>query len=319
MKKFLIKIAIFAVVLYGLAWGLDYMISTGLQQMDDYRFMSWHEMKQGDINADILIMGNSRAFSHFEPWTIDSITDMSCYNIGLGGYSITVDDLKYQYYRLYNKKPKLLVLQMDYETLRFDKAPHHHESEQFLPIIYDSRIHSEMRRVGYSWMDVHCPLYRYWGYQMVIKNGIIEFLGIKHYTKAPSRFGHHYEKGVWNGTNLTAQDTIYAELSDRGRKYFESFMQRCADEDVKVLLVNSPKYIGATNKTVGLDEINTYFDSIAVVYGTYYWNYTENYELSNDTANFVVSAHMNPEATHIFSIDFSNRLLNSAELIVKSK
>lgn len=314
MKKFVIKIAIFAVVLYGLAWGLDYMISKGLYQMEDYRFMSWYEMQQGDINADILIMGNSRALSHFEPWTIDSITGMSCYNIGLGGYSITVEDLKYQYYRLYNKKPELIILQVDYMTLRYDNALHNHQSEQFLPLIYDRRIHHEMRRVGYSWLNLHCPLYRYWGYQEVIKNGLLEFIGIKHYVQEPSIQGMHYETGEWDGTELAKMDSIHAELDGQGKKYFESFMQRCADEGVKVLLVNSPNYIGATNKTIGLDAVNAYYDSIASLYHTEYWNYTENYDLCNDTANFVVSVHMNPDATHLFSIDVANRLL-SAEII----
>lgn len=308
MKKFVIKIAIFGVVLYGLAWGLDYMISKGLYQMDDYRFMSWHEIQQGNINADILIMGNSRALSHFEPWTVDSITGMSCYNIGLGGYAITVDDMKYLYYRLYNKKPKLIILQVDHMTLRNDSAPHRHQSEQFLPLIYDRRIHSEMRRVGYSWLDVHCPLYRYFGYQMVIKNGLFEYLGVKHYVNTPSRQGMHYENGRWDGTELAKMDSIHAELDEHGKKYFESFMQRCVDEGVRVLLVNSPNYIGATVKTVGLEVVNAYYDSIAAAYQTEYWNYTYNYAMCNDTTNFVVSIHMNPKATHQFSIDIANRL-----------
>lgn len=309
MKKFLIKISIFAVALYGLAWGLDYAISKGLYQMDDYRFISWREIGEGNINADILIMGNSRALSHFEPWTIDSITGMSCYNIGLGGYSITVDDLKYQYYRAHNTKPKLIVLQIDAATLRYDEAPHNHQSEQFLPLIYDRGMHGELKRVGYSWLDVHCPLYRYWGYQMVIKNGLLEFLGAKHNVQDPSRRGLHYERGAWNGTELSKMDSIHARLDERGRAYFESFMQRCAEVDIKVLLVNSPTYIGATNKTVGLDEVNAYFDSIAHVYKTEYWDYTYD-EICNDTANFVVSVHMNPEATHKFSVNVANRLIN---------
>lgn len=86
MKKFLIKTSVFLLILWGLAWGLDYVISKGLLQMEDYRFMSWNEMQQGNINADIVIMGNSRGFSHFEPWTIDSICDASTYCLGLGGY-----------------------------------------------------------------------------------------------------------------------------------------------------------------------------------------------------------------------------------------
>lgn len=77
-----------------------------------------------------------------------------------------------------------------------------------------------------------------------------------------------------------------------------------------LILVNSPTYIGATNKTKGLDEVNNYFDSVAVAYNAVYWNYNENYDLCNDTANFCVSVHMNPnpKATHEFSVDFANDL-----------
>ena len=307
MKRFVIKISIAAVILYGLAWGLDYMISKGLLQMEDYRFMSWHEMQQGDINADVLIMGNSRGFTHFEPWTIDSICGTNSYCLGLGGYSIVVQTFKYNHYRVYNTKPKWIVQQIDYYTLFNDSAPHQHESEQYLPIFYEKRMHDELYRVGYSWLDLHCPLYRYWGYQMVIKNGLLEFLGIKHYIKDPSRRGQHYETGEWTGKNLAMTDTIHAYFDKEGRECFEQYMQQCADEGIKVLLVNSPTYIGATNKTVGLDSINAYFDSIAKVYNTEYWDYTY-YELCNDTANFCASVHMNPEAVHTFSIDFANRL-----------
>lgn len=307
MKKFLITISIFSAVLYGLAWGLDYAISKGLYQMDDYRFISWREIGEGNINADILIMGNSRALSHFEPWTIDSITGKSCYNIGIGGYPINVEMMKYNFYRLHNAKPKLIILQIDSYTIKCITAPHQHQSEQFLPLIYDSQMHSELRRVGYSWLEVYCPLYRYWGYQMVIKNGLLEVLGLKHYVNDPSRMGLHYERGVWNGGELANMDTIKAELNENGKAYFESFMQRCADEDIKVLLINSPTYIGATEKTDGLETVNAYFDSIANVYDTEYWDYSYA-ETCNDTANFVVSVHMNPEATRQFSVDIANRI-----------
>lgn len=308
MKRFLIKSTIFAIVLWGLAWGMDYMISKGFQRMEDYRSMSWYEMQQGTINADIVIMGNSRGFSHFEPWTIDSICGTTTFCLGLGGYSITVEDMKYKYYRLYNKKPKYIIQQIDYYTLRNDSAPHQHESEQYLPIFYDWRIHDDLLRVGYTRLDLYIPLYRYWGYQMVIKNGLLEFLGIKHYVRDPSRRGHHYERGAWNGTELAKLDTIHAAFDPAGKAYFEQYMQRCVDEGVKVLLVNSPTYIDANLKTTGLDSVNAYFDSIAAAYNTVYWNYNENYDMCLDTANFCASVHMNPEGTHQFTIDFANRL-----------
>lgn len=309
MKKFLIKIAIFAVVLYGLAWGLDYAISKGLYQMDDYRFISWREIGEGNINADILIMGNSRALSHFEPWTIDSITGMSCYNIGLGGYPINVERMKCNYYRLHNTKPKMIILQVDYLTLNCTTASHKHQSEQYLPLTYDHGMRHELRNVGYSWLDVSCPLYRYWGYQMVIKNGLIEIIGLKHYVCDPSCRGLHYERGAWNGTELANMDTIPSNVTEEGKYCLGQFMQQCADDNIKVILVNSPMFIEATNKTVGLDAVNTYLDSMATAYNTEYWDYTHD-ELCYDTANFVVSIHMNPMATHKFSMDVANKLKN---------
>lgn len=307
MKRFLIKAFLFFIIVWGLAWGLDYMISKGFQQMEDYRSMSWYEMQQGKINADIIIMGNSRGFSHFEPWTIDSICGTTSFCLGLGGYAITVEDLKYKYYRLYNDKPKYIIQQIDYYTLRNDSAPHQHESEQYLPIFYDWRIHNDLLRVGYTNFDLYIPLYRYWGYQMVIKNGLLEFLRIKHYVRDPSRRGHHYEKGAWNGTELAKLDTIHASFDSIGKSYFELYMQRCADEGIKIILVNSPTYIEANLKTIGLDIVDAYFDSIATAYNTVYWNYNEEYELCYDTANFCASVHMNPKGTHQFTIDFANR------------
>jgi len=202
---------------------------------------------------------------------------------------------------LHNKKPRCIIQQIDYMTMQMINAPHQHQSEQFLPLIYDADMHDELLRVGYTWKDLYIPLYRYWGYQQVIKNGLLEALGLKHYVNDPSRMGHHYERGAWNGTELARMDTIVATMDTSAMRLFEQYMQACYDDSIKVILVNSPTYIGATNKTIGLEQVNTYFDSIATAYNTVYWNYTENYDLCNDTSNFCVSVHMNPVATHEFS------------------
>jgi hypothetical protein len=308
MKRFLIKTTILATIIYALAWGLDYTISRGLLQMEDYRFMSWSDMLDGNINADVIILGNSRGFSHFEPWTIDSICRIKTYCLGLGGYPINVELLKYHCYLLHNTMPRYIIQQVDYMTMQLLDVPHQHQSEQFLPLIYDGGMHDELLRVGYTWKDLYMPLYRYWGYQMVIKNGLLEALGVKHYVSDPSRMGHHYERGAWDGTELARMDTIMATMDAPAMRLFEQYLQKCYDDSINVILVNSPTYIGATNKTIGLEKVNVYFDSIATAYNTVYWNYTENYDLCNDTSNFCVSVHMNPIATHEFSMHFAEDL-----------
>lgn len=308
MKKFVIKISIFAIVLYGLAWGLDYMISMGLPKMNDYRFLSWREMQKGDINADIIIMGNSRGFSHYEPWTIDSICEKSCYCLGIGGYPVNVEILKYNCYRLHNSKPQYIIYDVGPLMMQILPAPHQHESEQFLPLIYDKPMRGELQKVGYSWLDTNMPLKRYFGYQMVIKNGLLEYLGIKHYTKDPSRLGHHYETGVWNGEELAKLDTISGMMNPKAKMMFEQYLRECKEEGIDVIMVNSPMYKGAVEIYTYNGENRAYFDSVAQVNNYVYWDYTHDYPLCNDTSNFCVSVHMNPEATHQFSVDLSNRI-----------
>lgn len=308
MKRFLIKISIFLAVVYAVAWGLDYTISKGLYEMDDYRYISWQEIVNGEINADLVIMGNSRALSHFEPWTIDSICGLETYNLGLGGYPINVELMKYNLYCAHNVRPRYIIHQVDYMTMEVLNAPHQHQSEQFLPLMYDKSIRPELNRIGYTWKDLYIPLYRYWGYQIVIKNGLLEFSSLKHYISDPSRLGHHYEQGAWDGTVLAKMDTIYAKMDTAAMRLFEDYMQQCHKDGVKVILVNSPTYVGANQKTKGLDKVNAYFDSIASAYNTVYWNYNVDYPFCNDTANFCVSVHMNPEATHEFSVDFARDL-----------
>ena len=307
MKRFIIKISIFFAIVYAAAWGLDYIISKGLLQMEDYRFMSYNDMLNDNIDADIIILGNSRGFSHFEPWTIDSICGMPTYCLGIGGYPINVQLLKYNCYKQYNT-PRYIIHQVDHMTMKMLNAPHQHQSEQFLPLLYNKTMRAELGRVGYTWKDLYIPLYRYWGYQMVIKNGLLEYLGLKHYISEPSRLGHHYERGSWDGSELAKMDTINATMDTAAIRLFEQYMQQCHDDGIKVILVNSPTYLGAFEKIKGIDKVNAYFDSIASAYNTVYWNYNVDYPLCNDTANFCVSVHMNPEATHQFSVDFANDL-----------
>ena len=90
MKKFLVKCLVFGVVLFGLAAGLDYVLCRGLLKMEDYRFQDYAAMLKGEMDNDILIMGNSRGKSHYDTAIVDSLGNASSFCIGVGGYPLTV-------------------------------------------------------------------------------------------------------------------------------------------------------------------------------------------------------------------------------------
>ncbi len=310
MRKFIVKSLIMGLLVLLFAIALDYMISMGLRRTDCYRYQAFNDIFNENLTYDVLYMGNSRGFSHFNPRIIDSICHVNSYGLGLGGYPINVQIAEYHCYKAHNGTPKLIVHQVDFVTLSMmTDIRHQHDSERFFPTVYDKSMRKELTQLGYGFLELYCPLYRYNGYQKVIKDGLLEFLGIKHYVDRPAYKGFSPEKGVWDGTNVAAMDSISGVMNEDAIALFEDYLLECKEDGVDVLLVNSPVYAPTTRKVKNMTEVNDYYESVAQRFGFEYMNYTENYDLCNDTLNFCVSVHLNPKATNKFSTDFAKDVL----------
>lgn len=311
MRRFLIKSLGFGLLVLLVAVILDMMVSFGLLKTDCYRYQMFSNIFKGNMKEDVLYMGNSRGFSHFNPKIIDSICGVNSYSLGLGGYPINVQIATYHCYKAHNGIPKLIVQQVDFVTLSIiSDIRHQHDSERFFPTVYDPVMRKELENLGYGILELYCPLYRYFGYQKVIKDGLLEFLGIRHYVDRPSYKGFSPEKGRWDGANLAAMKSITGILDDEAIVMFEDFLKECKKDGVYVLLVNTPVYTKATERVNNMDEVNNYFELIAQRFGYKYLNYTMNYDMCNDTMNFSVSVHLNSKATNRFSADFAHDLLS---------
>ena len=308
MRKFIIKSLGFCLLILSFAIALDYMISMGLRRTDCYRYQVFNDIFKGNLEYDVLIMGNSRGFSHFNPRIIDSICHVNSYDLGLGGYPINAQISEYHCYKANNGTPRLIVQQVDIITLMMEKdIRHQHDSERFFPTVYDKTMRKELKGLGYGFLELYCPLYRYNGYQKVIKDGLLEFLRIKHYVERPAYKGFSPENGPWNGKNVATTDSE-VNFDSTAVKLFEEYLEECKNDGVYVLLVNSPIYITTTKRVRNMDEVNAYFEKTAQRLGFQYLNYTENYVLCYDTSNFCVSTHLNAKATDMFSIDFAHDL-----------
>jgi hypothetical protein len=315
MRKFVVKCLGFGLLVLSIAIALDYMISMGLRRTDCYRYQVFNDIFKGNLENEVLIMGNSRGFSHFNPRIIDSVCHVNSYDLGLGGYPINAQISEYQCYKAHNGTPKIIIQQVDFMTLNMEyDIRHQHDSERFFPTVYDKFMRKELRQLGYGFWELYCPLFRFNGYQKVIKDGLLEFLHIRHYVERPAYKGFSPEKGKWNGKNAAAMDSISSMMNEDAIALFEDYLLECKNDGVYVLLVNTPVYSQTIKKVKKLDMVNDYFDSIAQKFGFKYLNYTENYPLCDDTLNFCVSVHMNPEATDRFSTDFANDL-NSLGLL----
>jgi hypothetical protein len=185
-----------------------------------------------------------------------------------------------------------------------------HDSERFFPAVYDITMRKELKQLGYGFWELYCPLYRCLGYQQAIKQGLLEFLRIKHHVERPAYKGFSPENGEWNGANLTSMDSIDTEMDTNALALFESYLDECKKDGVFVLLVNTPVYYQATEKTKNLNLLNDYLEKTADRYGFTYMNYTSDYPMCFDTLNFCVSVHLNAEAADRFSNDFAEDVLS---------
>lgn len=310
MKHFLRKIAIASIIVFLLAWGLDWIISRGQTMIGGYPQQTWREIRNGEIDADALIMGTSRGLEHYDPAVLESITGLKFYNLGMGAYPINVELMKLNCYLRHNAKPKYILYDINYITMSIGGAVHQHQSEQFLPLFYEKEMRADLRSLGFTWLDEYCPLYRYWGYQTEIKRGIFEFLHLKHYCDYPSVRGHMPDPGAWNGESLIFMDSIENVVADSAKVLLNRFMYECEQNGICVFLVNSPLYYACSAMEKYSKEEKSYFDSLANAFSGKYWDYATDYWMNYDSCYFNAGVHLTPEGTKVFSREFGRDMLN---------
>lgn len=309
MKRFIIKIAIWAVALYALAWGLDYVISTGQTMIDGYPQQTWREIRSGKMDADVVILGTSRGLEHYDPFILDSVTGLCFYNLGMGGYAVNNGIMKYHCYRRHNPKPKYVIVDIDHIWFHLDNAWHAHQSEQFLPLFYEKELREDLLTMGYSWADAYVPLYRYWGYQMHIKRGILEFLHVQQFCDYPSYKGHMPDPDPYDASRLQFKDSIPCKMQVEAQALFEDFLQECMDDSVQVILSTSPRYYRCTEMTTHCAEERQSIDLLCQQYNLPYLDYATDYWMCKDSTLFNAGVHLTPEGTKIFSNELADSLL----------
>lgn len=114
LTQYLKKTMFFFVPLLVVAFGLDYMADEGLKRTDYINYKQWSRLYDEQAEADILILGNSRAACHVDPELLGSNLSVNTYNLGLLGGAMQLQHHAYNLYRKHNsKKPSLVVLNVD--------------------------------------------------------------------------------------------------------------------------------------------------------------------------------------------------------------
>ncbi len=162
MKRFLLAAGLFALIALLLASAADWAVTAGLHKARSGNYSEWNDIRDGAAAADVIVQGSSRAWTGFSPAIISDKTGLSCYNLGIDGYPIGMQMARYQMFREYDPKPKVIVQSLD--MYGFGVPDKIYQPVQFLAYLDDPFLRAELAQYHYfAWFDRLLPLVRYRG------------------------------------------------------------------------------------------------------------------------------------------------------------
>ena len=304
MRKFLIKLSITAIALLVIAWGLDLLITYNLKKSDARMFSTYNAIYCDTLQCDAVVMGSSRGQVQYDVRILDSIIGLNCYNISVDGRCIDAEVVIYNAYRHHAPKPRLIIQNIDWGTLQMSNG---YEREQYLPYLGKDNLYEQTcENEGFNWSDRWLPLKRYAGY----RNVIFEGLGLPAKMAQPDNIykGFIAIDAPWDGSAFWQIDTLGFTVNPEAEAIFDHYLAQCQSEDIQVVMVYAPFYIGATRKMgAAVDTMFALYQSFADRYGCQILNYTYD-SISYDTLNFYNASHLNRRGAEQFSVKLAKDL-----------
>lgn len=307
MKKFILHIIYFSIALLAVLTLVDGVVTYIYHHKETRKYSVWNDILHTDIDADMLIMGNSRAWGQYSPYILDSILHVNSFNIGMDGSCFNRQKIRYNIYRHYQRrKPDYIIQNVEFFTLERTVG---YEHEQFMPyILYPFFRNEIMKEEPISIAELYIPMYRYY------KSNVYD-----DYTKYdfPQYKGYFVADEEWDSSQLMKTTPYYAIVDTATLRMFDNFMAQMQKENIQLILVMAPMYKAAINVVLNNDEICKLYKDLASKYDVPLLDYSE-ISICSDTTYFRNATHLNKRGAEFFSLQLA-RDLDSLGIVCTSK
>ncbi|MGM0944162.1 MAG: hypothetical protein ACQEW9_03200 [Bacteroidota bacterium] len=233
-------------ILSGFIYGVDFSIQEGIKNSSYREISKWNEVIQGGIDADILIVGSSRALVHFDPAAIEEKTGMSCYNLGLDGSKYEAQRKVLELYLEKNNKPKVIIWSLDFGS--FEVTDGIYRYEQFIPFWSEPKIKEILAlNKGMDLNYLNYPIIRYSNNPSIKYKGLLAYTPIR--LQEPKMYkGFRKPYQTWDGKfdQLVENEKSISQRIDS--LIFNDFVHnsiKIKGMDIEVRWIVSPYYIEA--------------------------------------------------------------------------
>lgn len=288
------------------------MVDAGLRKSRNTYFANWNDLYNSKINADLLIMGSSRAEFHISPKILDSLLSLGSYNLGLSAWHFDMQYARFRMYLQHNSKPKFIVHNVD--IYGFSKRTNVADSPQFLPYIKDTILQNVMHnhKGEFDIYQQNIPLFKYKNQQKMAFEGFLGFMGFSNLYDTTLKYkGYYGNNFVWN-----KDFENFKKRYPNGAKYrfdkevirqFDEYLSFCKKENIKVILVYAPEYFEVQPYYKNKSDLISLCRESVRKYDCQFLDYSKN-SLCYSQNYFYNSQHLNKEGAELFSLDLGKKI-----------
>jgi len=267
MRTFLFRLLRFTLLLLLVTGGIDALLLKGLHMRRTHVFGVWNRTVHGEINADILFCGSSRAQKHFDARAIGALTSTRCYNIGMDGSQLDLQLPWLITYLAHNKAPRILVQEVDMISLMPDSALFF--PSQYEPYLDEAPIYRAVSRIDHArWKDRWIPLYRYTRFGYPLAGLALQGLfGLEDTAHDPLRDGFARERKGWDGTfdhfRAGHPNGVSRRITQESEATLRTIIRTAQNKGSRVVLVYAPELDEMQRITLNREEVMAAFHAIA--------------------------------------------------------
>ena len=302
MRRFFFKLATFFIPAFLIAYSLDLYISNSFKKtnMAFGEYEVWNDIYNGNVNADIAIFGSSRAWLHFNPKLFESRLNKSTYNLGLDGHNFWLQYLRYKEYFKFNKHPETIIYSVDVFSLR--KRKDLYNKKQFLPyMLWNYDIYKFTRSYdGFSIGDYFVPLLRYFGNVRVKDFKKILSANENKKYRCQGFKGMDLKWDNESNDKVVNNQEYFVDVDTASIILFKSFIKDLKAENINILFVYSPEYIGGQNIFKNRNEMIGMFTQLAKEFEVPFLDYSDSI-ISSDRKLFYNNLHLTKEGADLFT------------------
>jgi hypothetical protein len=302
MKKSITYI-LFAIALTYIVRELEYY---GIRKNKTGLFAKFNTVFEETNNFDLLIIGSSRAESHYRPDILDSATGLNCYNAGMIGATMPFIEGTLEAYLEHSTAPKYVVLNIDYHMFIASDDSIRYFPSYFAYLdndaLYKKFSERDKRFVFFKWIPFYSMPYFNAKYLDNSVRGFLNVPGkydtayIKGYTPIPIHDPRDLDTLTYKPYSPWLKESSWASL--------DSIISLCHQKKIKLIFVMSPLYHKLSECIVNEKQIIEKFQKMADKEGFVLFDYSHT-PISQDKNLFSDMDHLNRAGALAFSRLFS--------------